>query len=474
MTALLGLSEINVYFCKQIKDIMQIIYDIAKPFDKLLKKQKVIAGEQYRPMYYVVEQPVDEGLLLYHTMTKALLLLTPEEAEIYHTTPADLQELISLWFLVPQSHDDRLLSRQIRDVAKIVAKPVKGITWYSIMTTTDCNARCFYCYEKGHAKIPMSKETAGRTADYIIRHCEGKKVCIQWFGGEPLFNKPIITQICQLLKEAGVEYESRMISNGYLLDDETVAEACSLWHLKRIQITLDGTEEVYNRCKAYIYNKVNAYQRVIGNIHRLQNAGIKVLVRMNVDMHNVDNLMELVDELHQVFPNPNGIYVYVHPLFEEEKGWTAIHDKQKRKVVFNKMLQIRDRLTTYGFFKDAKLRRKIKTYRCMANNEGCINITPTGDIGKCDHYSDDNFVSHIDSEEWDEQMLSSFRKTHDEIDACKTCFDYPNCFMLKKCLATRHCFPESCDDQLDIIKREMLIVYDSRNKQNKVENEIQD
>ena len=452
---------------------MKIIYDIAKPFDKLLKKQKIRAGEQYRPMYYVVEQSVDEGLLLYHTMTKALLLLTPEEAEIYRTNPADLQELIGLWFLVPQSHDDRLLSRQVREVAKMVAKPVKGITWYSIMTTTDCNARCFYCYEKGHAKIPMNKETAEHTADYIVRHCEGKKVRIQWFGGEPLFNKPIITLICQLLKKAGVEYESNMISNGYLLDDNTIAEACSLWQLKQIQITLDGTEEIYNRSKAYIYKKVNAYRRVISNIHRLQKAGIRVLVRLNVDIHNVDNLLELANELHQEFPDPEGIYVYVHQLFEEEKNRTAIHDEQKRKIVFNKMLEIRERLNVYGFFRGFKLRRKIKTYRCMADNDACINITPTGDIGKCDHYSDDNFVSHINSEDWNEQMLSSFRETHNEIEACATCFDYPNCFMLKKCLAVRHCFPEVCKDQHDIIKREMLNAYDNYNKKNKVEDEIQ-
>ena len=149
---------------------MQIIYDIAKPFDQLLKKQKIKKGETYRPMYFVVEQPVDEGLLLYHTMTKALLLLTPEEAETYKTSPTALPQLIEQWFLVPQSHDDRLLSRQIRDVARMLEKKTDAITGYTIMTTTDCNARCFYCYEIGRAKIPMSMDTANRTAEYIISH----------------------------------------------------------------------------------------------------------------------------------------------------------------------------------------------------------------------------------------------------------------------------------------------------------------
>lgn len=451
---------------------MQTIYQTAKPFDKLLKKQKLKSGQTYRPMYYVVEQPVDEGLLLYHTMTKALLLLTPEEAKIYKEHPSDLTQLIDLWFLVPQSHDDRLLSRQVRDVAKMLEKKTDAITKYTIMTTTDCNARCFYCFEMGRPRTPMSEETAKRTVDYIIRHSKGEKVSITWYGGDPLYNKSIITLMCHLLIEAGVDYNSKMISNGYLFDDDVVTEACNLWRLKRVQITLDGTEEVYNRSKAYIYKGVNAYRRVIENIHRLQKAGIMVVIRMNIDMHNAENLLELVEELHHEFPDSNGIHVYVHQLFEEEKERTAIHYEDKRKIVFAKMQQIRKKLADEGFAKTVKLSRKVKTNRCMADNDCCITITPNGDIGKCDHYSHDLFVSHIDREEWDHEMLQSFREIKDEIDACATCFDYPNCFMLKKCQATHHCFPEIRKDRLDKIKYEMLETYKKKNKKDEG-NEIQ-
>lgn len=446
--------------------IMQIIYNTAKPFDQLLKKQKVKKGEQYRPMYYVVEQPVEEGLLLYHTMTKAMLLLTPEEAEIYRTHPADSQELIGLWFLVPQSHNDRLLSRQIREVAKMVNTSSDAITHYTIMTTTDCNARCFYCFEMGRPRVPMSEDTARRTANYIIRHSKGEKVTFNWYGGDPLYNKKVITLICQILTNAGVDYESKMISNGYLFDDDTIDEACSLWRLKRVQITLDGTEEVYNRCKAYIYKGVNAYRHVVDNIHRLQEAGITVSIRMNIDMHNADDLLKLTEELHHEFPNTKGISVYVHQLFEEAKERAAIHDEQKRKIVFAKMQEIRQRLSTYGFVKMVNLRQKIKINRCMADNDTSITITPDGNIGKCDHYSHDQFVSHIDSEEWDKEMLQSFRETNDEIEACATCFDYPNCIMLKRCQATHHCFPEVCEDNLERTRLEMQMAYDNyKNKQ---------
>lgn len=438
---------------------MQIIYDIAKPFDKLLKKQKVKAGELYRPMYYVVEQPVDEGLLLYHTMTKALLLLTPEEAEVYKTNPASLQELIGLWFLVPLSHDDCLLSRQIRDVAKMLEIKSGAITSYTIMTTTDCNARCFYCYEMGRPRVPMSKETAERTADYIINHCQDKKVYLRWFGGEPLYNKPVITLICKRLKDSGIDYHSTMVSNGYLFDDDTIKEAKEEWLLQKVQITLDGTEQTYNRCKAYIYKDVNAYLRVISNIHRLQDAGIHVSIRLNIDMHNAMNLSELADELHRKFSNPKGISVYLHALFEEVKGSKAVHNEEQRKYVYDQINNIETRLKEYGFTKSSRLNRQIKTSRCMADRDYSILIVPNGHIGKCEHYSDDHFVSHINHDEWAQNMLLCFRETQLEIEACATCFNYPNCVRLKLCKDDPSCYQEERNNKLYKLKTNIQNTY---------------
>jgi radical SAM protein with 4Fe4S-binding SPASM domain len=423
-------------------------------------------------MYYVVEQPVDEGLLLYHTMTKALLLLTPEEAEIYKTTPTALPQLIEQWFLVPQSHDDRLLSRQIRDVAKMLEKKTGAITSYTIMTTTDCNARCFYCYEMGRPRTPMSEETAIRTADYIINHCKGEKVSIQWFGGEPLYNRSVISLICRRLKEAGIVYHSTMISNGYLFNDSIITEAKEEWLLEKVQITLDGTEQTYNRCKAYIYKDVNAYRRVIGNIHKLQDAGIHVSIRLNIDMHNAENLSELADELQKEFTNPKGISVYLHALFEEVKGSKAIHDEEKRKFVFDQINDIESRLKDYGFTRPRSLNRKVKTNRCMADSDHSALIVPDGHIGKCEHYSDDHYVGHIGNEEWDSQMIDNFRDTRDEIEACATCFDYPNCIWLKLCENSTNCYQEERDHKLNKLRQSMMRAYHKHKDQQ--EDEIQD
>lgn len=451
---------------------MKEIRTVAEPLDSLLNKQEVEDGQTYRPISFVVEQPVDEGLLLYHTMTKSMLLLSSEEAKLYKSRPASLPQLIEKWFLVPTAHDDRQLSRQVRDVVKLTREKKKGITGYTILTTTDCNARCFYCYEKGRPRRPMNNDTALRTAQYIIDHCDKQKVSINWFGGEPLFNKSVITTICSKLAEAGIDYSSTMVSNGYLFDDNTVKEAVGTWRMKSVQITLDGTETIYNRSKAYIYKGVNAYQRVIANIHRLLEAGIRVSIRLNIDVHNADNLMELADELHQEFGSNDKLAIYLHMLFEISDGSVAIKHEQERKTVFEKMKEIEAKLADYGLYDIKPLSKGIKINQCMADGDQSVVIDPSGNIGKCEHYSEDHYIGHIDSDDSDEAMVERFREYHDEIDACATCFDYPNCIRLKLCENNANCYLEMREDRLNKIRQSMQKTYQNYTKEKTEEKKI--
>ena len=220
---------------------------------KILGKPKP-AEHGLRWMTYVLAQPVEGGVLVFHTLTRALLLLTPEE----YTAPDAVAELRSSWFRVPQEMDDMKYADRVRFIRRTMQKEPEHTTTYTIFTTTDCNARCFYCYEMGRSRIPMSAETAHKAAAYIAAHCGGEKVHLHWFGGEPLFNKQVIDIICTDLAEKGIVYESMMISNGYLFDGATVEQAVSHWKLKSVQITLDGTEEIYNRSKALFIRMAKA------------------------------------------------------------------------------------------------------------------------------------------------------------------------------------------------------------------------
>ena len=439
---------------------MKILLNMTEPLEGLLKPQQPCKGEPYRLMHFVVRQSVGDGLLLYNVLTKAVVLLDEEETHRMDEDPASVPGLVENWFAVPQSHDDRRLAREVRAVGRMLAKPVQSLKSYTILTTTDCNARCFYCYEKGRSRIPMSDETAVATARYIIRNSPDGKVRLRWFGGEPLYNKKVITLICSILKDAGVEYSSSMVSNGLLFNDETVIEAVQSWNLNKIQITLDGTEEIYNRVKNYVAPVGNPFQRVLDNIRRLIDAKVHVNIRLNIDRHNADDLFLLAEQLGEVFGDNPRLKVYSHSLFEACTPGAAVrHTDAQRKEIFDKQVQLRERLQELGLSRTVRIGHSLRLNRCMADGDDSVVILPDGHIGKCEHFSDSEWFGHVSEPERDESVIRSFKELRPDIEACAECSLYPDCFRLSKCEETVHCYPEEREERLSDIRYYLLSLY---------------
>jgi len=422
---------------------MQIIIPSHGNTVKTLGKAKSSSGG-YRFMTYVLEQRTEDGILLFHTLTREMLLLTEEE----YAARYELTELREKWFVVPEALDDMEYADRVRFVRATVRKKPEHITNYTIFTTTDCNARCFYCYEMGRSRIPMSEETAHKAAKYIIDHCGDEKVKISWFGGEPLFNKKVIDLICGDLKDHGITYKCSMISNAYLFDDETVRRAVESWNLSNVQVTLDGTEAVYNKSKAFIYKDGESpYRIVLANIGRLLDAGIRVVIRMNMDRHNAEDLFLLADELHERFPDSDQLRAYSHVLFEYAGQTHRIREDEERRRLYENQRALQSKLTAYGMMVRHGIKRKLPVNMCMADSGSSRTILPNGELGLCEHYSEDNFIGHIDSDVIDQAMVQKFRETWEKTPACKTCACYPECIRLKMCSEEEECFAEMAEDR---------------------------
>ena len=429
---------------------MQVIIPTPLQYEQIVGRQKRVDGERYRLMTYVVQQPVTDGLLLYHTLTCSMVLLQPDEA-------ADLtaqRELIDRWFLVPEDHDDRKLCRQVRQMVALLKPAAKTISTYIILPTTGCNARCFYCFEQGAKPVTMTTETASRVVRYIVAHRGNEEVTLRWFGGEPLVNAKIIDQICAELREQGVPFRSEMTTNGYLMDADMVQRARDLWQLQHVVITIDGTEQTYNQVKSYVYRGVNAFERVLQNIGLLTAAGIRVLIRLNVDMYNIGEMGELVELLHQRFGTNANLYVSSFVLYGGERS------TEDNATLFAQRMQLEQQIAQCGYRFRRRLQNDIKVNCCWADDNGeSVIIVPDGHLGKCEHCIDREFFGHIDSEERDEAIIRKFKEHRADIEACATCFYYPQCIRLVMC-EKYFCSPEYQQEHLHETMEAMKYEYE--------------
>lgn len=430
-------------------DTVQVILKPNSAVMHILGKAKASASG-YRLMTYCVEKKVSEGVLLFHVLTREMLLLSWQE----HEDMLESAYLREHWFVVPQETDDKALTGLARWALASMRRKPKYITSYTILTTTDCNARCFYCYEKGGAKITMSDKTARDTAAYIKAHCGGKRVRFSWFGGEPMLNTAAIDRICGELHDSGIQYVSTMTSNAYLFDEETIRRAKEQWHLGSIQITLDGTEDVYNRSKAYVCCEGSAYQVVMKNIDDLLSAGIKVSIRLNLGEHNVEDLNRLAGVLAQRFAGKRGISVYVRLLYN-------ISQKAQQKDMYDALFALEDRLAALKLLSPgiSETTQDLRLTYCMVESDSAALVTPDGRLGLCEHYPDCGFFGHVCSQERDEAVIAEWRKRYDEQAECAGCFYYPACVRLKKCSALGACTQYWRMDKLRVVQRSMEHAY---------------
>lgn len=395
----------------------------------------------YRLFSYVLISEQDEGALFYNTLTLQMVYLDANEYIDFKNSIINdtFIFLINNHFLVPEQFDDAKLKKQILDFAKMFQKNLSGYNHFTIFPTTDCNARCFYCFEHGTKKIKMTEQTACDVADYIVNKSNGSPVSIQWFGGEPLYNKDVIDIISEKLTLSNIDFKSRMISNGYLFDEDTIALAVKKWNLKYVQITLDGTEEIYNMVKAYIYkDSISPFKKVLNNIQLLLKNNIRVLIRLNIDKHNAADLYKLVDILEGQFDKHNENFsIYAYPLYENRLKRERNYDDK-----FNVIKELIS-LTNYIQSKDLSLKSALKNEylfgACIADCDNAVTILPDGKIGKCDHYSDSNFIGDIYTENENVEIIKKWKEHYPIVDMCLKCPVFPQCNRLKNCPETNQC-----------------------------------
>lgn len=147
-----------------------------------------------------------------------------------------------------------------------------------LLVAHDCNLRCKYCFadtgDFGAQRQLMSNEVGEAAVEYIINHSANRQHCeIDFFGGEPLVNMPVVKHITNYVrkreKEVNKIFKLTMTTNGVLLNDSTIKFLND--NNINVVISLDGRKEIHD-CMRPDMGGNGTYDRSVANFKKLVNS----------------------------------------------------------------------------------------------------------------------------------------------------------------------------------------------------------
>lgn len=424
-----------------------------------------VEQKAYKLSQFVIRQRTDDGLALGNTMTGEVVVLNPDEEDLISELPAPynnkLSEFITKGYVVPQSLDETKRVSQLREIILKHYENKKIYNSYNILPTTICNARCFYCFENGFEQLNMSEDTADKLVEFISSHRGNRKIRLNWFGGEPTLGIRRIDQICGQLQRKGIEYESHMVSNAYLFNEDLVKHAKTNWNLVGVQVTLDGTADIYNKTKAYVYKDSNPFERVLHNIELLLDEKIVVVIRLNLGDHNEDDLDVLIDELVQRFEGRDNLTVYIRQLRENTGFKPVLHNSEDRIRLKKRYLELTNKLEEVGWKQIWHFTLpRLRAWSCMADNPHVLQCAPDGVLGKCEDYIHEHAVGSLEAGVINEREYE-WLKQQEYYDECRRCLLLPSCtHLLKNCPSKQlGCPEEEKEKRLQLCHDSILDAY---------------
>ena len=291
-----------------------------------------------------------------------------------------IKALAEQGIIVNNKYDEK----QLVDASRARRTYNEKAAYIRILTTTGCNAKCEYCYEKGFKPETMNEKTALAVADFILNMPKLDKIYIHWFGGEPLLNTKVIDLIMEKIYNKLIKNNTNIFvyftSNGSLLTKDLVRRARQLWHTNQFQITIDDIGEKYDNIKKYVSNKYN-YERVIKNIGLLLNEGIKVILRINYYKNEVDKVKKVIDTISEQFLDycKKGLLFFdPAPIFE-----IGNYSCTNCGKVYNMTEPIKYLIEKGLISLESAFDLKFKSGQCYACHQGSFVISPSGDLYKC-------------------------------------------------------------------------------------------
>lgn len=144
---------------------------------------------------------------------------------------------------------DEALSLPIFDATDVLMAPDAPVN-VTLHVSHACNLKCVYCFADGGAyggkAVQMRPEVARQAVDWVLGRCrEVGRSHINFFGGEPLLNFPLIQEVVRYARERGealgVQVTFGITTNGTLLSDEVIRFMAE--EDVHVMISIDGPKQ---------------------------------------------------------------------------------------------------------------------------------------------------------------------------------------------------------------------------------------
>lgn len=192
---------------------------------------------------------------------------------------------------------------------------LKVLSRLVIHLTNDCNLRCVYCYANGGTYLSDIGRLSAKTLNQILEVFYNEFDIInvvQFFGGEPLLNVPILEMACEKIRNIDLErkYETKfgLVTNGTILNDKII----NLINKYKIMVTVsyDGHPMINNITRIDRDGKGTS-NKILKNVKKMKKeTGEPNTIEVTYNQHHIKNnisILDVIKHIHNVIPD-----TYIH------------------------------------------------------------------------------------------------------------------------------------------------------------------
>ena len=322
--------------------------------------------------------------LIFNGISGALYELNQDENKIVqhileHPESADIADPTISRLLVDGGF---LISTDLDEVEMILQRGQFECAHHTTLDLTispsyECNFRCTYCYVD-FVQGRMTHSDERRVIQFVERSLPTTKLLnLTWFGGEPLLNLSIVKrmnrQIAELCTCQGVQFNSFLTSNGYLLTRKNIASLLAVG-IRFFHVTVDGPKEYHDRLRIRT-DGTPTYKCILNNIMILlmDFSETHLTLRMNVEEANVKYLGELLETIPA--PYRTRVQINIAPIEGLEVPPSPSLYKQINRA-YRQGLEM-----GYAYY-DLSISTRKYTF-CNADKHNNFQIGPGAQIYKC-------------------------------------------------------------------------------------------